>query len=309
MTSSNFIAINWGSTNFAAYLLEPERDILDKYNCRAGVTQLDREGIAGIVADVAKRWIDAQRVYASGMIGSTVGWVEAPYHPCPASLSDLVGSLMHARIGGIDCRIVPGLSTDLRAEHPDVMRGEEMEIFGALIAEPALARGHKWLALPGTHTKWVRVEEGRVVDFFTSMSGEIYDRLVDNGLLASVIEGDAHVGAAFMEGVRQGAEEGRGVGRLLFSVRARVIRGSLARFEAASVVRGLLIGAEIADALEHKVMAGFCSPVPVLGNPSLCALYAAAFAEFGIEARKLDGVKAISAAFLALDAFVQGDRY
>jgi 2-dehydro-3-deoxygalactonokinase len=239
------------------------------------------------------------------MIGSTFGWVEAPYRACPASLSDLIGSLVHAQIGGVDCRIVPGLATDARRDDPDVMRGEEMEIFGVLTAEPALVRDITWFALPGTHTKWVRVEGARIVDFFSSMSGELYDRLIDKGMLASVIEGEARVGEVFMRGVRRGASEGRGFGRLLFSVRASVIRGRLPRSESASYARGLLIGAEIADALGHEVTDALRAPLWLLGNPALCALYAAGLAHFGIESRIYNGADALSAGFRALDAFAQ----
>jgi len=92
-----------------------------------------------------------------------------------------------------------------------------------------------------------------------------------------------------------------GLGTALFGVRAQVIRGELARADAASTLRGLLIGTDIADALA-LFPDGFGGPIPLVGNASLCALYAAALAMRGIESHVVDADSAARAGFSAIHA-------
>jgi 2-dehydro-3-deoxygalactonokinase len=143
------------------------------------------------------------------------------------------------------------------------------------------------------------LEQGRVLDFFTSMSGEIFDRLTREGLLASIVEGEAAGGAAFLDGVAAGKTRRLGLGTLLFGARARVIRGELHRSDASSYIRGLLIGSEIADALElYPDLAA--TTVPLVGNAALSRLYASALTSVGVASRLVDSRLACLHGFSAL---------
>jgi 2-dehydro-3-deoxygalactonokinase len=185
---------------------------------------------------------------------------------------------------------------------PDVLRGEEMEIFGLLAAQGAQAEGDTYIALPGTHTKWVRVSGQRVMEFFTSMSGELFDRLAQQSLLTAVMVGAATSAAdeAFARGVERGASGRSGLGRLLFGVRAQVLRGKLERRHAASYARGLLIGAEIEDALRLYPKIKTQRELRLLGNSALCALYEAALGMFGVGVRVVDSARSLAAGYGAL---------
>jgi 2-dehydro-3-deoxygalactonokinase len=147
----------------------------------------------------------------------------------------------------------------------------------------------------------VRLEQGRIVDFFTSMSGEIFDRLTAKGLLAAIVGGESVDGPEFLRGVGAGRARHLGLGTLLFGARARAVRGLLARPDAASYIRGLLIGAEIADALAvcATLDAGV---VPLIGNRALCALYASALDAAGIASEWIDSREACLHGFRALHA-------
>ena len=79
----------------------------------------------------------------------------------------------------LDVHILPGLS---QAEPPDVMRGEETQIAGMLAATPDF---DGLVCLPGTHTKWARVSEGRVTDFRTAMTGELFALVSGHSTLSS----------------------------------------------------------------------------------------------------------------------------
>ena len=113
-------------------------------------------------------------IVAAGMIGSRQGWVEVPYVECPAGLSRARRQLTPIDIGqAAQLWIVPGVSMTGNDGVPDVMRGEETQIFGALTVVEAPAGVGGLFVLPGTHSKWVRVEDGRIVWFKTFMTGEL----------------------------------------------------------------------------------------------------------------------------------------
>ena len=295
-SQGEIIGINWGSSNFRAYRIAADGSLLDEYSAAAGVAVLDRGGMAAMMRKVAARWPTDVPVYASGMIGSTVGWVEVPYAEAPAGCGELSQGVTQADIGGVDVRIVPGIACRRAFDDaPDVLRGEEIELLGSI----GLGHADGLAALPGTHTKWVRLDRGRVIDFFTAMSGEIFDRLAAQGLLASVIDGEATDGAAFHEGVAAGQARRLGLTSLLFGARARVVRGALARADASSYVRGLLIGSEIADALAaYPDLAR--ATLPLVGSGPLSRLYAAALAANGIGSRFIDSREACRRGFRVL---------
>jgi 2-dehydro-3-deoxygalactonokinase len=291
------IGINWGSTNFRAYRIDAGGRVIDEMSRPAGVSRLDRDGMAALVAEMRQAWPDPVPIYASGMIGSGIGWCEAPYVAAPATPAQLARGLVHARIGGADVFIVPGVSCRRAFDDwPDVMRGEEVELFGHAAATPGWSG---LIALPGTHTKWARFEAGAIVDFFTSMSGEMYDRLTAAGLLASIVEGEATDGPAFRAGVSVGRQRKLGLASALFGARAAVMQRQLQRADAASYLRGLLIGSELADALAiHPDLRGAC--VPLLGNGALCRLYASALAAEGIDSTLVDARAACARGFAQL---------
>jgi 2-dehydro-3-deoxygalactonokinase len=208
---------------------------------------------------------------------------------------------------------VPGLAAVLPNGDPDVLRGEEMEIFGLLARENVRA-GVFHAVLPGTHTKWVRIKEARVSDFFTSMGGELFDRLAQRGLLSSVLSRE-HAGeqaisssAWFVRGVKRGAAEGTGLARQLFGVRAQVLRGTLRKACAPSYARGLLIGAEIEDALRFYPEIREQSSIALVGNPALCELYVKALAQFGLRAQVVDGASCLAEAYRVLHGHATGTR-
>jgi 2-dehydro-3-deoxygalactonokinase len=291
-----FVGVNWGSTSFRAYLIGADGSAIDEYAAPAGVVALDRGGMVPIMCELASRWPQRGTVYASGMIGSNVGWIEVPYARAPAGCADLAAAAVSTQIGDVPLQIIPGISCRRSFDgEPDILRGEEIELMGLA----ALGAANGWVALPGTHTKWARLEDGRIVDFFTSMSGEIFDRLTAKGLLASIVAGEAADGVEFLRGVSAGRARRLSLGTLLFGARAQVVRGALAKADAASYLRGLLIGSEIADALVVYPTLGD-SVIPLIGNSALCRLYASALRAAGVSSRSIESREACLRGFHAL---------
>lgn len=289
------IGINWGSSNFRAYRIASDGTVTGTIEQPRGIAGLERAQMQALLEEVVAQWPHASRIYASGMIGSNIGWSDAGYVACPASPDAMAGQLHATRIGAHAVAIVPGLACRRSDGAPDIMRGEETELLGMVAMGAIPATG--LVALPGTHSKWVQLAQGVVVEFMTAMSGEIFDRLTAAGLLASVVDGPAEDGPAFIDGVRA-AQGGAGLATLLFGARARVIRGDLARRDGASYLRGLLIGAELADV--RRQWGGALTEVPLIGAAPVCALYARALQELGGSGIAIASQQASTRGFLAL---------
>jgi 2-dehydro-3-deoxygalactonokinase len=280
--ADGFIAVDWGTTNRRAWLVGADGRHTDEFEDGCGILSVERGRFEGAVGQVRERFGDLPMLLA-GMIGSNRGWIEAPYLPCPARLEDLARGLVTA---GDRAAIVPGVS--LSDDRCDVMRGEEVQILGAVSAR--MIPSDCIVCHPGTHNKWVRVSGGRIESFRTVMTGEMFNLLRDRSILSDLLGGRASEGDSFCEGVRWGLS-GAGVSADLFEVRARFLLGRLDPDCAPSLVSGLLIGHDIRIGLGEK--GG--SDVIVMGNPMLTSLYRTALREAGVDSSEIDGEEAFLA--------------
>jgi 2-dehydro-3-deoxygalactonokinase len=292
--SEGFIAVDWGTTNRRAYRLDERGRCLGEFADPKGVLAIPAGGFPAAAAEIRARLGDLPMLLA-GMVGSTRGWVEAPYVPCPAGLDELAASLSWIEPGRT--AIVPGLSSTVGGNW-DVMRGEEIQLFGAI--ESALIPATALVCHPGTHNKWIIVEGGRVADFQTVMTGEMFNLLKSQGILAEFMDGEVAAGEAFRKGVRRGLEQNVLTAEL-FSVRARVLLGDLEREDAADFVSGLLIGLDLNVGLRQARGAEFI----IMGRPDLARLYEVAAAEAGRSSRTVDGAEAFIEGAIAIGSRIQ----
>jgi 2-dehydro-3-deoxygalactonokinase len=226
------------------------------------------------IAAIRARFGDAPLLLA-GMVGSNVGWQAVPYVSAPAGLDSLAAALDEVAPG---VRIVPGISYR-SAVRADVMRGEEVQILGA--ADAGLVPDDALVCQPGTHCKWVTLKGGRITDFTTAMTGELFAMLRTHGLLARQLGGDVHDGPAFRAGVIEGARRDLAAG--LFAIRSAGLLGMRDDADAAAHTSGLLIGADVAARLHETPKV-----VHVLADPVLGALYCAAIEVLGGQAVLVD---------------------
>ncbi|HEX8309211.1 MAG TPA: 2-dehydro-3-deoxygalactonokinase [Allosphingosinicella sp.] len=282
--SEGYIAVDWGTTNRRAWRLGPDGAVAGEMEDDQGILAVPKGGFHDAVARIRERLGDLPMLMA-GMVGSNRGWVEAPYVRCPAGLPELASNLCW--IDGEQAAIVPGAAYDSDGA-ADVMRGEEVQLLGAF-AEGWIG-ADSMLCHPGTHNKWVRLEDGRIAAFRTIMTGELFNLLKKHSILADLLALPAEPGPAFESGVREGLE-GDDLTAELFSVRARTLLGKAPPEEASSYVSGLLIGADLKVGLR---LAGNDELV-VVGRPDLTGLFCAALQAVGRPARTIDG----EAAFLA----------
>jgi 2-dehydro-3-deoxygalactonokinase len=282
-----FIGVDWGTSN-GRFLLIEDGKILQERSA-PGIKQLgSAEAIENTCFEIAGPWLaenPALRILMAGMAGSNIGWQPAPYTMTPASAASMVSKAVRFTARGIDCIILPGVETTGSSGLPDVMRGEETQIFGAMGHESGL------VCLPGTHAKWALIDDGMIMRFHTAMTGEIMDIIGRNSILLTPARAPmAEPGAAFLDGVTTARDNAAGLEVLLFTIRSRQIAGTLSSVDAEACLAGLCIGADIRSALLSYQDVDL---VRIIGSPALTALYAAALDCYGVASREIDGQKAV----------------
>jgi 2-dehydro-3-deoxygalactonokinase len=275
------IAIDWGTSVARAYCLDARGGVLDERSAPLGVQRVAAGGFPEALRALLDGLADegAPRI-ACGMIGSRQGWVEAPYRECPADLDALAAAL--TLVPPARLAIVPGLLCRDRQGVPDVMRGEETQIVGALAAPPPGER--RVVVLPGTHCKWALVGARGIETFASFMTGEIYAVLREHSILGrlAVAGSDA---AALERGVARSLDTEASLLHDLFSARTLALTAELAPEAVGDYLSGLLLGAEVAAGrrwLEQQAVAG--GSVTLIGDAALCERYRRAFALAGFDA-------------------------
>src|ERR1700722_936323 len=276
------IGVDWGTTSFRAFRMTADGTIRDRRSSLRGILNVPDNRFADTLRDEIGPWLAAgeTNVLLSGMIGSRQGWKEAPYLPCPAGAPEIASALVGIEFDWAQVKLVPGLSATDEAGVAEVMRGEETQVVGGLEA----MGGSGLACLPGTHSKWVRVEDRRITGFTTHMTGETFGALRGYTILGRMMRDGPSNGAPFDAGVRRCGDPG-GLLHHIFGARAEVLAGRLAETDAAAYLSGILIGHEV-----HAALAGRQGVVVhVIGAAELTALYARAISAYGGFPERHDG--------------------
>jgi 2-dehydro-3-deoxygalactonokinase len=279
------IAIDWGSSSFRAYLMSPDAHVLDEVASADGIGSVAVGAYPTTLERLIGQWLHVHPslpVVASGMVGSRHGWREAAYVKCPAGPREVAAQLTPVEADGRRVHLAAGLSYVDEAGQPDVMRGEETEIFGIADA------GARLIVLPGSHSKWAKVDGDRVVAFKTFVTGELFAALRDHTVAGAFARAapSKRSGEAFSLGVRRGAaaaacEGESGLLGLMFGARSLPLMGALPEDDAGEYLSGLLIGAEIGEA--RRLFPG--EAPHIAGAEALVARYLAAFQAVEVLAR------------------------
>lgn len=263
------IGVDWGSSNLRVLRIAAGGAVLDRRSDARGAVGLEPGEFSGVLEAVAGDWLaDGASVLICGMAGARRGWVEVPYRPCPAGVADVAAGLVRPDPAR-PVAIVPGVSFCPGGVLTDVMRGEETQAFGLAV--------DGFVVAPGTHSKWITIEAGRIVAIRTFMTGELF-AAVRRATLLGVGMGEPGVDpAAFRRGVERGLED-RNLGAALFSVRVEGLAGRLGPEGAADYLSGLLIGAEIAGRDTERLS----SSLTLIGDAALSARYGEALEIAGV---------------------------
>jgi 2-dehydro-3-deoxygalactonokinase len=291
-----FIAVEWTSSAFHAWRMAADGAVLDEHKSQSGVNSVRDRTFEAVLRAELDAWLpDSESIFLSGMITSRTGWIESPFVMVPAGISELFGKAERCEIAGLPLiHFLPGIAR--QEPLPDVMRGEEMAIFGIEGKLPEL------VVLPGAHSKWVRTDGERIVDLSTYMSGEILNLLRKDSLLSKLIPADyAPSEAAFDRGVAIARDKGAlpgGVLQRLFSARSLVLFEQLKPREISDYLSGVMIGSEIAEVLAGQPD---LSSVVVLGETPVAHSYRRALQQFGTQSPAKAGSAAAGFARLIIE--------
>lgn len=272
---ARLIGIDWGTSSFRAYLMDSAGAILDRRDSADGILAV--QDFDGTFERHCGAWADAHPsapILLAGMIGSRQGWVEAPYCACPAGAGEIAGkAISHVTVRGRRVAFMPGLSWRSPTGADEVMRGEETQIIGVA------GSGRRILVLPGSHSKWAEVVDGRVVRFATFMTGEAFAAMSKHTILGRLMTGDGHDPRAFAAGLAASGEPG-GLLHHLFRVRTGGLFQRWPGEALSPLLSGLVIGHEIRGARDFFGV----EQVLVVGGANLAARYVEALGALGIEA-------------------------
>ena len=279
MAVRDLIAIDWGTSSLRGARLDAIGAVLEERSFAAGILTVPPGGFPAAFAQYFGDWTAPPDTLClmAGMVGSRQGWVEAPYAACPAGPADVAGQLAWVVPGRV--AIVPGLSCE-RGGAPDVMRGEETQVFGVLQLLGLSDAAQVTLVLPGTHSKWVQVEAGRVRGFATFMTGEVYALLRQHSILARTLPADDAVfeAEAFDAGVAHSLR-GNGLLSAAFSVRTLSLFERMPEPDRPSYLSGIVIGEELRSQREQAH-----GRIVLIGSSTLTQRYERALALLGVRA-------------------------
>ena len=298
--NAGLIAIDWGTSSFRAYRIDAGGSVVDRFSSDSGIMSVDNGKFEDTLSQNVGHWIGegggSAPILMSGMIGSRQGWIEADYVAPPASLAGMAENL--AEIPGKmrgSAFIVPGIAIG-DAAMPDVMRGEETQIFGAL-QQSGSDQGT--FVLPGTHSKWVYVQGGAITQFMSFMTGEVFAALSGHTILGAFMT--AHNGLD-EDGFRRGLDAGHASGspgallHRIFGARTLPLFDLIAPEAVADYLSGLLIGAEFAEAAGQRR-----GTLSIIGASELAERYSFAAKHFGLPAEQTDPDCAASGLYAIAD--------
>ena len=303
--AADWIAVDWGASRLRAWAMAAGAGPLAHAQAATGMGALAPQDYDAALIALAGGWLrgeGATPVVVCGMAGAREGWAAAPYADIATPLKQIAqGAVAPQSDPRLDVRILPGLKQDTP---PEVMRGEETQLAGLLRLRPGFAG---LVALPGTHSKWARVAEGRVTAFRSVMTGEMFALLAGQSVLRHAMPPDLSSldDAAFTAAAQAAFARPAEAVAALFSTRAAHLLGQATAAQAGGRLSGLLIGMELAAAAALFPGDG---PVTLIGEAALCARYAGALAAVGRAGEMIDGAKATLAGLTAAHAHLFGDR-
>ncbi|ASJ74322.1 2-dehydro-3-deoxygalactonokinase [Granulosicoccus antarcticus] len=278
-----WIGVDWGTSNLRVWVMNSDNHPLHALESSAGMGTLEPSQFEPTLLGLIEPYLDASRVLpviCCGMVGARQGWSDAGYLTTPVDQqSRAQAHFTQTNDKRISVHILPGVK---QLSPADVMRGEETQIAGLLLQTPTFSGT---VCLPGTHTKWVSIENSTINSFQTCMSGELFALLSKQSVLRHSVQSENWSDEAFDQAVASVIEKPETLASALFSLRAESLVNAVPDEVLRSRLSGLLIGAELASCRslwsDKKVM--------IVGDAKLAGLYAQAMSTLDSQVNLVEG--------------------
>ena len=244
---SRWIAVDWGTSFFRAYLIEDEL-VSDKIETSDGMKFIQQNDFEKKFISLIEKWLikgQVVEVLASGMLGARQGWMEAPYEKTPCNLNNINYVSPLVNDDRFSLKIFSGVS---QTNPPDVMRGEETQVAG-FFNQNLNFNGS--VCLPGTHSKWIKVKNGLIEHFKTYMSGELFEVIKNNTVLTHSLMSEKIDKKEFLNSANKIFQNPKYLTSALFQIRADDLINSRGPEIYNSRLSGYLLGIELLGAKEH----------------------------------------------------------
>ena len=283
------IGVDWGTSSFRAYLIDDDGGVVDSISTEDGILTVQDNAFEAVFERLLAKWLTKHStlpIILSGMITSKNGWFELEYVSLPAGASEISGALTpYETSEGRVLYFASGLAVNNPEVAPDVMRGEETELLGHFCQ----SANDGLFLLPGTHSKWVWVENHKIINFQTFMTGEVYAVLKGHSILGKLMATDCESNAgndaesleAFGRGFKWRLAHSGSILHQLFSVRTLPLFDAMDETDVADYLSGLLIAEEISSVSQAQAE---MPQVTVIGRGDLAARYRHALSLMGVDA-------------------------
>ena len=244
---SRWIAVDWGTSFFRAYLIEDEL-VSDKIETSDGMKFIQQNNFEKKFISLIEKWLirdHVVEVFASGMLGARQGWMEAPYEKTPCNLNKINNVSPIVKDNRFSLKIFSGVS---QINPPDVMRGEETQVAGFFYKNLNFKGS---ICLPGTHSKWVKVKNGLIEHFKTYMSGELFEVIKKNTVLTHSLMSEKIDKKELLNSANKIFKNPENLTRALFQIRADDLINSRKPEIYNSRLSGYLLGIELLGVREY----------------------------------------------------------
>ena len=278
-TSKSTCLIDWGSSNFRAWIVNPDGRLIEEYAYPVGILDpavKDKTSwFESLIEELSFDYPNLEFL-AVGMIGSATGIKNTQYSSAPCSIEEWVTkSESYVTATGRTIEIFPGIISS--PDNPalvDVIRGEEFQIYTSNYAD-----SNSVFICPGTHSKWINTSSFEITNFQTFTTGELFQSLLTKSSISQLATNEITENG-FLHGLAM-ATTSKALTNSIFKLRAQYLSGYLSVEDLKGAASGLLIGTEFTHAIQAN---GKPETVVLVGSKSNCETYRNACNFYGIRA-------------------------
>ncbi|WP_052122063.1 2-dehydro-3-deoxygalactonokinase [Gallibacterium anatis] len=264
------IVVDWGTSSFRARCIDKQGNIIDMISTNEGILKSHPNFEETLFNNIIKLkyYSSSIPIILSGMIGSKNGWKEISYINLPCSIDNLSNKIIRLdNKNNAKILLIPGVCKI--DKYPDVIRGEETEVLGAI---SSLNLKNASIIITGTHSKLIKIEDKKIVNFRTFLTGEMFYALSKASILGAFKNEVDHKSIWFKKGVDIGfnTKHGGDLLNAIFLARSNILCGDLPEKYSLSYLSGVLIGAEIGASNYEQ------NHIWIMGNGNLPLVYSSA---------------------------------